>query len=68
MIDVDGEPWVPDMPGVEIVDGPGPSHCIVDDDAPVADLLAAANAAGTVNRFVFEPPRLTDLFRGAVGS
>jgi ABC-2 type transport system ATP-binding protein len=68
MIDVDGEAWIPDMPGVEAVDGPGPSHCIVNDDAPVADLLAAANAAGTVNRFVFEPPRLTDLFREAVGS
>jgi len=68
VIDVDGEPWVPDMSGVEVVDGPGPSHCIVNDDAPVADLLAAANAAGTVNRFVFEPPSLTDLFREAVGS
>jgi ABC-2 type transport system ATP-binding protein len=67
-IDVDGEPWVPDMQGVEVVNGPGPSHCIVNDDAPVADLLASANAAGTVNRFVFEPPRLTDLFREAVGS
>jgi ABC-2 type transport system ATP-binding protein len=67
-IDVDGEPWVPDMQGVEVVKGPGPSHCIVNDDAPVADLLASANAAGTVNRFVFEPPRLTDLFREAVGS
>jgi ABC-2 type transport system ATP-binding protein len=67
-IDVDGEPWIPEVPGVEVVVGPGLSHCIVDDDAPVADLLAAANAAGTVNRFVFEPPRLTDLFREAVGS
>jgi len=65
-IDVDGEPWIPDMVGVEVVDGPGPSHCIVDDDAPVADLLAAAGAAGTVNRFAFEPPRLTDLFHEAV--
>ena len=68
MIDVDGEPWMPNLPGVEVVEGPGPSHCIVDDDAPVADLLAAANRAGVVNRFVFEPPRLTDLFREAVGS
>ena len=67
-IDVNGEPWIPDMPGVQVVDGPGPSHCVVDDDAPVAELLAAAKAAGTVNRFVFEPPRLTDLFREAVGS
>jgi ABC-2 type transport system ATP-binding protein len=68
MIDVNGEPWMPNLPGVEVVEGPGPSHCIVDDDAPVADLLAAANRAGVVNRFVFEPPRLTDLFREAVGS
>jgi ABC-2 type transport system ATP-binding protein len=67
-IDVDGRPWVPDVPGVEAVDGPGPPHCVVDDDAPVADLLAAANAAGVVNRFLFEPPSLTDLFREAVGS
>jgi ABC-2 type transport system ATP-binding protein len=67
-IDVDGEPWTPDMPGVEMVDGPGLSHYIVDDDAPVADLLEAANAVGVVNRFIFEPPRLTDLFREAVGS
>ena len=68
MVDVDGEPWIPEMPGVEVVDGPGPSHCVVDSDAPVADLLDAANAAGVVNRFVFEPPRLTDLFREAVRS
>jgi ABC-2 type transport system ATP-binding protein len=67
-IDVDGRPWVPDVPGVEAVDGPGPSHFVVDDDAPIADLLAAANAAGVVNRFLFEPPSLTDLFREAVGS
>ncbi len=67
-IDVDGEPWTPDMVGVEVVDGPGPYHCIVDDDAPVVDLLEAASAAGVVNRFLFEPPRLTDLFREAVGS
>ncbi len=67
-IDVDGESWTPNVPGVKVVDGPGPTHYIVDDDAPVADLLEAANAAGAVNRFVFEPPSLTDLFREAVGS
>ncbi|MEN8235051.1 MAG: ATP-binding cassette domain-containing protein [Actinomycetota bacterium] len=67
-VDVDGEPWVPDWPGVEVVDGPGPAHCIVDDDAPIADLLAAAGEVGVVNRFLFEPPRLTDLFREAVNS
>jgi len=67
-VDVDGAPWIPDLPAVEIVGGQGDMHCIVDDDAPVAELLAAANDAGTVNRFLFEPPRLTDLFREAVES
>jgi ABC-2 type transport system ATP-binding protein len=67
-IDVDGRHWIPDVAGVEVVEGPGPAHCVVDDDAPIAELLAAANAAGVVNRFLFEPPSLTDLFREAVGS
>jgi ABC-2 type transport system ATP-binding protein len=67
-IDVDGRPWIPDVPGVEVVAGPGPAHCVVDDDAPLVELLEAANAAGVVNRFLFEPPSLTDLFREAVGS
>jgi len=65
-VDVDGRPWIPDWPGVEVVDGPGPDHCIVDDDAPIEAFLTAASAVGTVNRFLFEPPRLTDLFREAV--
>jgi ABC-2 type transport system ATP-binding protein len=67
-IDVDGEPWVPRAAGTTVIDGQGRSHSIVDGDAPIADLLAEANAAGTVSRFMFEPPRLTDLFREAVGS
>jgi ABC-2 type transport system ATP-binding protein len=66
-IDVDGEPWVPKAAGTTVIDGHGRSHSIVDGDAPIADLLAEAHAAGTVSRFMFEPPRLTDLFREAVG-
>ena len=66
-IEVDGKPWVPKAAGTTVIDGQGRSHSIVDGDAPIADLLAEANAAGTVNRFMFEPPRLTDLFREAVG-
>jgi len=67
-IDVDGEPWIPELPDVEVVGNLGQAHCIVSRDAPVAELLAAAEAAGSVSRFAFEPPHLTDLFREAVRS
>ena len=65
-ITVDGVPWVPDYPGVQVVTEGERTHCIVDRDAPVADLLAAAKARGEVDRFVFEPPSLSDLFVEAV--
>ncbi len=67
-IDVDGQPWIPPGAGTTVVDAQGRSHSIVDGDAPIGDLLAAASASGTVNTFMFEPPRLTDLFREAVES
>jgi ABC-2 type transport system ATP-binding protein len=66
--DVDGQPWIPDIPGIEVVRNHGQVHCVVPADAPVADILAAAEAAGSVTRFAFEPPYLTDLFREAVQS
>ncbi|MCL1600741.1 MAG: ATP-binding cassette domain-containing protein [Actinomycetia bacterium] len=66
-VDVDGAPWIPDLAGVEIVQAQGRAHCIVPGDAPVAEILAAAEAAGSVSRFAFEPPHLTDLYRVAVG-
>jgi len=64
--DVDGQPWIPDIPDIEVVGNHGQVHCVVPADAPVAGILAAAEAAGTVTRFAFEPPHLTDLFREAV--
>ena len=67
-IDVDGKPWVPDLEGVEVVENLGQAHCIVSRDAPVGEFLAAAEDAGSVSRFAFEPPHLTDLFREAVRS
>ena len=67
-IDVDGVPWIPDLPDIEVIENRGQSHCIVSQDAPVAEILAAAEEAGIVSRFAFEPPHLTDLFREAVGS
>ncbi len=65
-IDVDGRPWMPDMASIEVVDNHGQGHYVVPADAPVAEILAEAEAAGTVTRFAFEPPHLTDLFREAV--
>ena len=65
-IDVDGRSWIPDLPDIEVVRNHGQDHCVVPDDAPVADILAVAEAAGNVTRFAFEPPHLTDLFREAV--
>jgi ABC-2 type transport system ATP-binding protein len=67
-IDVDGHPWIPDLPDIDVVSNHGQDHCVVPDDAPVADILAAAEEAGSVTRFAFEPPHLTDLFREAVQS
>ncbi len=67
-ITVDGAPWTPDLPGVEVVDNKGDAHCVVPDDAPVAEILASAQQHGTVTSFAFEPPHLTDLFREAVRS
>ena len=65
-IDVDGVPWIPDLPDIEVVENQGQSHSVVSQDAPVAEILAAAEEAGSVSRFAFEPPHLTDLFREAV--
>jgi len=65
---VDGQSWFPDSSGETVVDNNGRPHTIVDRDAPVGELLAAASATGSVDRFVFEPPSLSDLFREAVAS
>ena len=63
---VDGRPWVPNTGSVEIVDEQGSFHSVVGKGAPVGEILAAATAAGEVDRFTFEPPTLSDLFREAV--
>jgi len=63
---VNGLPWAPDMPGVHLVTDQGKPHYIVDAHVPVEDILARAQEAGRVDRFAFEPPRLTDLFRESV--
>ena len=57
-ITVDGMPWSPADEGANRPIGP---------DADLGALLSQASAAGRVDRFSFEPPRLSDLFREAVG-
>lgn len=65
-VTVDGLPWTPVIDGVRLVTDDGRPHYVVDTRADLTGLLASAENAGRVDRFAFEPPRLTDLFREAV--
>jgi ABC-2 type transport system ATP-binding protein len=65
-VTVNGLPWAPEIDGVHLVTDDGKPHYVVDTDADLASLLEAAAGAGKVDRFTFEPPRLSDLFREAV--
>ena len=63
---VDGMPWSPDLAGIELVTNQGRPHYVVNADADVGEILEMAGAAGRLDRFAFEPPRLSDLFREAL--
>ncbi len=65
-VTVDGRPWAPELEGVRLVTDDGKPHYVVDTDADLSSLLDEAAKTGRVDRFAFEPPRLTDLFREAV--
>ena len=68
-VEVGGKPWVPDVDGVRTVDGPdGRPRSLVGASIDLQETLAMAQTAGEVTRFALEPPRLSDLFREAVGS
>ncbi len=65
---VDGAPWAPPIEGIELVgSNRGGSRYLVTKDTPLDVILAKAQADGEITRFAFEPPRLSDLFREAVG-
>jgi ABC-2 type transport system ATP-binding protein len=65
---VDGSEWVPDVEGVRVVERTeGRPRVLVDRSVDPAQLLGLAQQAGTVTRFSFEPPSLSDLFLEAVG-
>ena len=65
-ISVDGQPWLPDIPGSQVVRGEHPS-AMVPSSVSVAELLRLASSRGTVTGFRYEPPPLSELFSRAVG-
>jgi ABC-2 type transport system ATP-binding protein len=67
-VEIDGSPWTPDLDGVRVVVDNERSHTIVPSHVSVDELLSMARDVGTITRFSFEPPGLTDLFRTAVDS
>ncbi len=65
-VSVDGRPWRPPVPAVEITERGRGGRYLVDRDVPLEELLRAAARQGRVDAFAFEPPSLPDLFREAV--
>jgi ABC-2 type transport system ATP-binding protein len=65
-IDVDGEPWVPELPGVVTAKSDGGFRVLVDAAVDMGAILESARRVGEVTTFRFEPPSLTDLFLEAV--
>ncbi len=62
VVEVDDRPWRGDGASADVPDGP---H-LVARDVDLGAVLASARRNGTVTRFTFEPPRLSDLFGEAV--
>jgi ABC-2 type transport system ATP-binding protein len=66
-VDVDGEPWTPELPEATITSRrDGRVRMLVDGSVDLGEVLRTARASGVVTRFSFEPPSLTDLFLEAV--
>ncbi len=60
--------WVDGLPGARVVDRRNDHvRLLVDASTDLQGLLAAASAAGTVQRFAYQPPALSELFMEAVG-
>jgi ABC-2 type transport system ATP-binding protein len=59
--------WVDGRPGITILERDGGRvKLLVDDTTDLDGLLAAARATGEVRRFVYAPPKLSELFMEAV--
>jgi ABC-2 type transport system ATP-binding protein len=66
-IKVDGEPWVPVVPGATVTTKQdGRLRVLVDASVDLSEILDEARRAGELTTFSFEPPSLTDLFLEAV--
>lgn len=63
---VDGALWDPPIDGAHRVESGGRTHHIVDASIDVESLLGLARASGTISRFSYEPPSLSDVFNEAV--
>lgn len=65
-IEIDGELWTPPVPGVTEAQSTGRKHHIVDATVGVDRLLELAASQGTITRFSYEAPSLSDIFQRAV--
>lgn len=65
-IEIDGNAWAPDLSGVRTIEENGRIHSTIPADVSVDQLLGMAREVGTITRFSFEAPGLSDLFRTAV--
>jgi ABC-2 type transport system ATP-binding protein len=70
-VEVDGNAnaWLDTRSDLEVVERRGDfARLLVPADVDLAAVLAAASAAGSVRRFAFQPPTLSELFMEAVAS
>jgi ABC-2 type transport system ATP-binding protein len=65
-IEVDGRLWAPPVAGAHEVDTGGRRHHIIDASVEVEQLLRLASSAGSITRFSYETPALSDIFYEAV--
>lgn len=63
---VDQHLWTPPVEGVHQVEAGGRAHHIIDASVDVDRMLQLASADGTITRFSYEPPSLSDIFQEAV--
>jgi ABC-type uncharacterized transport system ATPase subunit len=63
---VDGALWDPPIETARRVGTGNRAHHIIDASVDVEDVLRLAQESGTITRFSYEPPALSDIFREAV--
>jgi ABC-2 type transport system ATP-binding protein len=68
-VEGDGNAWLADRPDLAIVEQRADfARLLVPADLDLGAILAAAEAAGPVRRFAFQPPKLSELFMEVVRS